>query len=115
MKWLDMSSTPVILHVGLNDQSWRKQLKKRRQETKKTEDNHCLSEVKCKIDGPVASHDYAHIHMSIIYVSTRVAKTTHQQVLSIRKKPATFFSRLYFCAHKNFAYSSSAVKVSIPV
>ena len=48
----------------------------------KTEDSDAVSEVKHKHDDLLASLDYEHIHQSIVYVTMRLAKSTHQQVIS---------------------------------
>ena len=60
--------------------------KKSQQETKKTENSGAFSKVEHKHDNPVTSLDYAHVNKSIIYVTTRLAKSTHQQVIMQKKK-----------------------------
>ena len=45
---------------------------------KKTEDSDAFSKVKHKHDDPVTSFHYALAHKSIIYVTTRLVKRTHQ-------------------------------------
>ena len=69
-----------VLHAGLNDQSLLMQLNEAIR-NKKTEDGDAFSEVNHKHDNPVASHNYAHVHKSVIFVTTRSAKSTHQQVI----------------------------------
>ena len=57
-----MSSTPVVLHAGLNDQSRHMQLR----ETKKTEGSDALFEVKYKHDNAVTILDTYHICYNVI-------------------------------------------------
>ena len=57
------------------------QLKNTIKYEKKTEDSDAFSEVNHKHDDPVVSLDYAHDHMSNIYVTIQLAKSTHQLYL----------------------------------
>ena len=81
----------------------------------------------------VASLEYAHITESIIYITMRLAKSTHQQVIlqqstqnptslefhGSEKIPVIFLVILNrngtFALAKNFAYLSSFAKVPVPV
>ena len=48
---------------------------------KATEESDTFSKVKHKHDDPVTSVDYAHVHMYIVYVTTRLANSTHSQII----------------------------------
>ena len=70
VKSLFMSSSPLILHAALNDQSWDIQLN----ETIRNEENrrHWLFfKVKHIHENPVASLGYTLVNNSIIYVTTQ--------------------------------------------
>ena len=69
---------------------------------KKNEDSNAFSEVKHKHDDLVTSLHNAHVHKSIIYVITRLAKSTQQQVIPqhntqtrVCEKPVIFLIVIY--------------------
>ena len=66
-----------VLHAGLNDQSQLNETIK----TKKVEDCDTFSEMEHRHGDPVASRDDAHIHKSIKYVVTRLAKSVYQSLI----------------------------------
>ena len=51
------------------------------QATKKVKDSEAFSEVEHRHDDPVLGFDDVPDHKSIIYITTRLVKGTHQQVI----------------------------------
>ena len=62
-----MSSAPVVLRAGLNDQSWHVQINEivRNEENWKRD---AFSEVEHCHENPVASLDYSHALTSLLYM-----------------------------------------------
>ena len=68
----------TYIHTLLNDQSRQTQINVMINIAKKAKDSGTFSEIEHKHDEPITSHDYVHIHESIIDVTRRFGRSTYQ-------------------------------------